>query len=94
VFCENADMLLLLRRHLQRRRFPFVYLDGDCRRAERTRQMSRFAKHDGDAVCLLSGVSTSPAGAASIVSNVDNVVFYDGCWRMASDDVEKWMRFV
>ncbi len=92
VFCENAEMLLLLRTHLRRRRFPFVFLDGDCRRADRTRQLARFAAPGHDAACLLTGVATSASGAAGVVSGVGHVVFYDVCPGMTTANTEKWMR--
>ena len=94
VFVENPDALLLLRRHLQRQRFPFVYLDGEGLRSERVRQAARFGKRGGGAVCLLTSTATPASGAANLISGVDNVVFFDVCWDSSSANVGRWIRSV
>ena len=92
VFVENPDALFLIRRHLQHKRFPFVYLDGEGRRSERIRQAARFGKRGGGAVCLLTSTNTPASGAASLISGVDNVVFFDVCWDSSSANVGRWIK--
>ena len=92
VFVESAAALFLIRRHLQQRRFPFVYLDGEARRPERARQAARFGKQRAACCCLLTGTATPAAGAASLVSGVGNVVFYDACRDSNSANVGRWIK--
>ena len=93
LFVENPDALFLIRRHLQRKRFPFVYLDAEGRRSERIRQAARFGKRGGGAVCLLASTATPASGAASLISGVDNVVFFDVSLDSSSSNVGRWIKY-
>ena len=92
VFCEDSDMLLLLRRYLLSIRFPFVYVDGEVRLTERARQIARFSRPQNDAICLLTAASTPSKGAADTISGVSHVVFYDVERGMTTASVAKWIR--
>ena len=95
VFCEMDDMLYIVRDYLHRKHYPFVYLNSECRKSDRLKQLSRFTMR-GDHVCLLLSASTKTSARMSglIPSNIGNVIFVDSAASVSTPESRRWCRIL
>jgi len=80
IFSQFTKMLRLIREEMERKNFPFLYLDGEMSGKEREKVIDRFQKDEGPLFFLMS---LKAAGVGLNLPQADYVFIYDPWWNEA-----------